>query len=515
MTPQLEYMQGSFAYYVLRDVAQAKECLAFAAEEGYGLAQHLLGEICENEKSYRMAIKYFRLAAWQGRIPAAQFKLSRLYYYGQGVRRNLEQAVKWVRMAAEGGNADAQFSLGMLHRVGEGVPRDDFQAYVLLKAAALATGPKVVDTAQQIDDVLAQIRQSLLPEQLTKAERIAAKLAQKGKPKLKKARKGEKIHIGCQDINGRVTDCSCYSLKPVGRRWKLFRTDADYNWHEDEPTDAAGLLQGLKTHGLNAQQFIAELRARPEQRLKVLADEMEHAAATWAFFTRQFTKVKMELPVGRIMVPPEPIKVDHLDDGDFLGHLIFDWHSMGGPFTLGEIKVCDGVSIAATHSYDDGYALVALIEPAIGVLWDAYYRQLFLTNGAAFKFGLFGSSLPLDIMNCNRDQLSDDLVRDAMWDAFRVMAAEDEASFQDSIGEVFERMPELEQECELELLDDIRSYPHREDERGGDGTSHLELRWLFDRYWSQRYQRSIQHGGVAKVQTAKTGKKARNTRTKR
>jgi len=199
---------------------------------------------------------------------------------------------------------------------------------------------------------------------------------------------------------------------------------------------------------------------------------------------KQFTQVKLAMPVGRIMVPQEPIPVD---EAEFTPHLTFDWFSMGGSFSLGEVKASSRISFAATESCDDGVTLVALIEPGDSAdVCAAYYRQVFLTNGAAFKFGLFGS-LPVEITNNRPGLLPDDLVRDAMWDAFRVAASEDEEAFQQSVSDVIERMPPLDQECALELLDDIRAYPHRQDDVGHDGTSRLELRWLFERYWRQVY----------------------------
>jgi hypothetical protein len=205
--------------------------------------------------------------------------------------------------------------------------------------------------------------------------------------------------------------------------------------------------------------------------------------------TELFTEVKLRLPDGTVTAPPEPIAVEDPDSHDFLDHLVFDWNSMGGLFTLCELKIGNGASVAATHSDCDGYSLVALIEPDTQNGWSAYYRRLFLTNGAAFGFGLFGS-LPREIVNYKPDLLADDLVRDAMWDNFQVLEAEDHDGFQSSLGEIFERMPPLDQDGRVGLLNDCRRYPHREDSRGGDGTSRLERRWLFDWYWRRSYRRT-------------------------
>ena len=37
---------------------------------------------------------------------------------------------------------------------------------------------------------------------------------------------------------------------------------------------------------------------------------------------QRFTKVKLALPVGKVMVPQEPVETD---DADFIPHLTFDW----------------------------------------------------------------------------------------------------------------------------------------------------------------------------------------------
>ncbi len=157
------------------------------------------------------------------------------------------------------------------------------------------------------------------------------------------------------------------------------------------------------------------------------------------------TELKLRLPDGTVRVPPEPIAVEDPDGHDFIDHLVFDWNSMGGLFTLCELKIGGGASIAATHSDYDGYSLVALIEPDTQSAWSAYYRRLFLTNGTAFGFGLFGSP-PREIVNYKPDLLTNDLVRDAMWDNFQVLEAEDHDGFQSSLGEIFERMPPLDQD---------------------------------------------------------------------
>jgi hypothetical protein len=48
-----------------------------------------------------------------------------MYYNGLGVPQDYKIAVKWFRLAAEQGDATAQDSLGVMYAKGHGVPQDD------------------------------------------------------------------------------------------------------------------------------------------------------------------------------------------------------------------------------------------------------------------------------------------------------------------------------------------------------------------------------------------------------
>ena len=54
----------------------------------------------------------------------AQFNLGGMYYIGQDVPQDADEAVKWWRKAAEQGNADAQALLGLMYFSGQDVPQD-------------------------------------------------------------------------------------------------------------------------------------------------------------------------------------------------------------------------------------------------------------------------------------------------------------------------------------------------------------------------------------------------------
>ena len=79
------------------------------------------------EKNLEEAVKWYRLAADQG-YEVAQNNLGVSYEYGDGVEKNLEEAVKWYRLAADQGDADAQNNLGLAYNNGDGVEKDPKEA---------------------------------------------------------------------------------------------------------------------------------------------------------------------------------------------------------------------------------------------------------------------------------------------------------------------------------------------------------------------------------------------------
>jgi TPR repeat protein len=61
------------------------------------------------------------------------------YLYGRGVTRNCDQAVVYLKAAANAGNAEARSHLGALYSAGECVPRDRVAAYHWFSLAKKAT----------------------------------------------------------------------------------------------------------------------------------------------------------------------------------------------------------------------------------------------------------------------------------------------------------------------------------------------------------------------------------------
>ena len=79
-----------------------------------------------------------RTAAEQG-DSAAQYHMGLCCRFGRYVERNDDEAIKWVRLSADSGNADAQLYLGISylgHYVGVHIPRNEDEGILLIQKAA-------------------------------------------------------------------------------------------------------------------------------------------------------------------------------------------------------------------------------------------------------------------------------------------------------------------------------------------------------------------------------------------
>jgi len=88
-------------------------------------------------KDVAEAVKWYRMAADEGHVQAA-FELSKCYTFGFGVRKNRVTAGKWLRKAAEQGHVTAMFLLGhwLLREEGSGVGYNPREAVKWFRLAA-------------------------------------------------------------------------------------------------------------------------------------------------------------------------------------------------------------------------------------------------------------------------------------------------------------------------------------------------------------------------------------------
>ena len=86
-------------------------------------------------KDYTTAMKEYRPLAERGNAEA-QYRVGRMYEFGQGVPQDKTQGIAWVRKAAEQNHADAQQELGVIYATGDGVKQDDVQAVAWFRKSA-------------------------------------------------------------------------------------------------------------------------------------------------------------------------------------------------------------------------------------------------------------------------------------------------------------------------------------------------------------------------------------------
>ncbi len=89
------------------------------------------------------AYEMFHYAATYFRDPDAQASLGRLYLDAKGKDRDPRQAARWLKLAAEKGNAPAQALLGDLLVRGDGVPRQTAEGLMWLTLAKEGAGETI------------------------------------------------------------------------------------------------------------------------------------------------------------------------------------------------------------------------------------------------------------------------------------------------------------------------------------------------------------------------------------
>ena len=90
---------------------------------------------CASEGEDALSVAELREAAKNGDA-AAQYSLGCRYYKGNGVEKDMSEAVKWLRKAAEQGNASAQYNLGLCYAIGKGVRKSSKEAGNWFRKAA-------------------------------------------------------------------------------------------------------------------------------------------------------------------------------------------------------------------------------------------------------------------------------------------------------------------------------------------------------------------------------------------
>lgn len=113
---------------VLRNAYTAVEYFKKAADKGHSYAQYSLASVYLLMGLTEEAAKYFEKAAEQGNAEA-QFNLARMYYFGNGVKQDYAETVKWLEKAAEYDYWPAVYALGYCYILGKACRRVSITEY--------------------------------------------------------------------------------------------------------------------------------------------------------------------------------------------------------------------------------------------------------------------------------------------------------------------------------------------------------------------------------------------------
>jgi TPR repeat protein len=120
-------------------LAEAAKACRVRAEQGDAQAEYQLSHMYYYgqgvPQDYAEALQWARKAADQG-FAKAEYGTGYLYYHGQGVSQDYILAAGWYRKAADQGNAYAQGQLGYMYSHGQGVGQDYAEALRWLRKAA-------------------------------------------------------------------------------------------------------------------------------------------------------------------------------------------------------------------------------------------------------------------------------------------------------------------------------------------------------------------------------------------
>ena len=137
-------LKKAAALYESGQYSQALEILKPLADKGLKEAQSNLAQMYYNgegvKQDYQEAFKWTQKAAEQG-VVHSQYNLGLLFNNGQGVKRDYQEAFKWYLKAAGQEYALAQYNLGILYYNGQGIKRSIPDAlYWIQKAADQGNG---------------------------------------------------------------------------------------------------------------------------------------------------------------------------------------------------------------------------------------------------------------------------------------------------------------------------------------------------------------------------------------
>lgn len=218
------------------------------AEARYEIGR-LYGEGEGTKKDVEESLRWCRLAAEQG-LAKAQFTLAMHIFTGKGVSRDRSEAFNWVRKAAVQGYVRAEFILGMCYRDGTGVQADPAESNKWLALAA----------EHGNEDAQYELGKQLYGDRADPAkDAIAARWFRKSAEQLQPA---ACFSLGRCHLNGR----GVVQNKIEGLAWMLMRAEKLGRAKKDELTLILGEFgeDEIKRASERSQQLRTELEAKLE-----------------------------------------------------------------------------------------------------------------------------------------------------------------------------------------------------------------------------------------------------------
>ena len=165
--------------YEFKDYQTALNIWRGYAQKGHAEAQYALGVAYYKgegvKKNLDQAIAWFRKAADNGH-QIAMFNLGAAYWEGRGVRQNYAQAAEWWRRSAEKGEAVAQYNLALCYHSGKGVEFDLQKAKHWIERAVKQNHPD----AEQVRLIIEKEIGQSPPRQTSDNTKTESRAAQSG-----------------------------------------------------------------------------------------------------------------------------------------------------------------------------------------------------------------------------------------------------------------------------------------------------------------------------------------------
>ena len=140
---------------ILGDEPGQPKALALTSEPSFNAAK-----AAYERGDFAAAVRLSKPLAEQGDAQS-QIGLGFLYFSGQGVAKDYDEAARWYRKAADQGNASGQHSLGRMYAAGLGVGQDPVTAYKWFNLA-VANGDQ--SAIKSRDDIAARMTPPLIAE---------------------------------------------------------------------------------------------------------------------------------------------------------------------------------------------------------------------------------------------------------------------------------------------------------------------------------------------------------------